>query len=168
MPQPARRTRWLDDSEQVSWRNFIHAVNHLTIALEADLAPHGLTNGDYAVLVLLSEADDERMRMCDLAAELQLSPSGLTRRLDGLVRHGWVERASCANDRRVTYAHLTTKGRKKMEAAAPDHVASVRTHLLDPLGPKGVDQLGTLFAKVRAHQLADGADDAADDARRAG
>jgi DNA-binding MarR family transcriptional regulator len=108
------------------------------------------------------------MRMCDLAAELQLSPSGLTRRLDGLVRHGWVERASCDSDRRVTYAHLTTRGRKKMVAAAPDHVASVRAHLLDPLGPKGVDQLGTLFAKVRAHQLAAGADDADDGSRRAG
>lgn len=160
MPNPARDTRWLDDAEQVSWRHFIHAINHLTIALEADLAPHGLTNGDYAVLVLLSEADGERMRMCDLAAELQLSPSGLTRRLDGLVTHGWVERASCDSDRRVTYAHLTAKGRTKMQAAAPDHVASVRAHLLDPLGPKGVDQLGTLFGKVRAHQLAAGDTDA--------
>lgn len=168
MPNPARDTRWLDDAEQASWRNFIHAVNHLTIALEADLAPHGLTNGDYAVLVLLSEADGERMRMCDLATELQLSPSGLTRRLDGLVRQGWVERASCDSDRRVTYAHLTAKGRKTMELAAPDHVASVRTHLLDPLGPKGVDQLGALFARIRAHQTATGHTVVTTGARRAG
>ena len=48
--------------------------------------------GDYQVLVYLSEADDHAMRMCDLAARLQLSPSGLTRRLDGLVRGGLVER----------------------------------------------------------------------------
>lgn len=168
MPNPTRDTRWLDDAEQASWRNFIHSVNHLMAALETDLAPHGLTNGDYAVLVLLSEADDERMRMCDLATELQLSPSGLTRRLDGLVRHGWVERASCSSDRRVTYAHLTAKGRKKMEVAAPDHVASVRAHLLDPLGAKGVEQLGALFARVRAHQAtADHATPSAS-ARRAG
>lgn len=169
MAQPTRDPRWLDDSEQVSWRNFIHSVNHLMIALESDLTPHGLTNGDYAVLVLLSEAPDERMRMCDLASELQLSPSGLTRRLDGLVRQGWVERASCSSDRRVTYAHLTPKGRTKMDAAAPDHVASVRAHLLDPLGAKGVAQLGTLFARVRSHQTAD--DHPAHDAtatRRAG
>lgn len=144
--------QWLDVDEQAAWRNFIHAVNELLAAGERDLAPHGLTNGDYAVLVLLSEAPDERMRMCDLADELQLSPSGLTRRLDGLVRRGWVERTSCSSDRRVSYAHLTDDGRATMERAAPDHVASVRRHLLDPLGTEGVRRLGELFATVRQHQ----------------
>jgi DNA-binding MarR family transcriptional regulator len=152
----ARRTatRWLDDTEQASWRAFIHSVNDLMAATEADLAHHGITNGDYAVFVLLSEAPDSQLRMCDLAAELQLSPSGLTRRLDGLVRNGWVERAACAADRRVTYARLTASGRAKMQSAAPDHVDSVRRHLLDPLGPRGVEQLGVLMRRVRAHQLA--------------
>ncbi|MFZ9628645.1 MAG: MarR family winged helix-turn-helix transcriptional regulator [Ilumatobacteraceae bacterium] len=147
-------TKWLDEREQASWRAFIHAVNDLMAATETDLAHHGITNGDYAVLVLLSEAPDSQLRMCDLAAELQLSPSGLTRRLDGLVRHGWVERVACASDRRVTYARLTDSGHAKMSAAAPDHVDSVRRHLLDPLGPRGVEQLGVLMRRVRAHQLA--------------
>lgn len=150
--RPAAPVRWLDDAEQRSWRSFILAINDLMAALEADLAPHGITHGDYGLLVLLSEAPDHGMRMCDLATELQLSPSGLTRRLDGLVRNGWVERAACASDRRVTYAHLTAKGRRALDAAAPDHVESVRRHLLEPLGPRGVEQLGTLMARVRAHQ----------------
>lgn len=144
-------TEWLSDREQSAWRNFITSVHDLMAALEADLAPHGLTMGDYEVLVLLSEADGQRMRMCDLAASLQLSPSGLTRRLDGLVRHGWVERASCATDRRVAWAQLTASGHAKMQEVAPDHVASVRRHVLDPLGAKGVDQLGNLFGRVREH-----------------
>ena len=147
-------TKWLDDTEQASWRAFIHAVNDLLAATDADLAHHGINNGDYAVLVLLSEAPDSQLRMCDLAAQLQLSPSGLTRRLDGLVRSGWVERAACASDRRVSYARLTAKGHAKMSEAAPDHVDSVRRHLLDPLGPRGVQQLGTLMRRVRSHQLA--------------
>ena len=71
-----------------AWRTYAETVVDLNAALEADLAPHGLTLGDYQVLVYLSEADDHAMRMCDLAARLQLSPSGLTRRLDGLVRPG--------------------------------------------------------------------------------
>ena len=75
-----------------AWRAYAETVVDLNAALEADLAPHGLTLGDYQVLVHLSEADDHAMRMCDLAAPLQLSPSGLTRRLDGLVRMGVVER----------------------------------------------------------------------------
>ena len=144
-------TRWLTDEEQGSWRAFIATVHDLMAKLETDLVAHGLSMGDYEVLVLLSEAPDQRMRMCDLAAALQLSPSGLTRRLDGMVRQGWVERASCATDRRVAYAHLTSAGFEKMRAAAPDHVESVRRHLLDPLGQRGVTQLGELFGRVRRH-----------------
>jgi DNA-binding MarR family transcriptional regulator len=144
-------TKWLSDSEQRSWRNFIMTVHDLMAALEADLAPHGLTMGDYEVLVYLSEADENRMRMCDLAGSLQLSPSGLTRRLDGMVRNGWVERASCASDRRVMWAHLTAAGKEKMQSVAPDHVQSVRRLVLDPLGDEGVDQLGNVFGRIGDH-----------------
>lgn len=146
-------TTWLSEAEQHSWRNYILTAHDLEMALEADIAPHGLTMGDYEVLVWLSEADDNRMRMCDLAQSLQLSPSGLTRRLDGMVKNGWVERASCANDRRVMYAHLTPVGRAKMEAAAPTHVASVRRHVLEPLGAEGLAQVGELFGRIRDHLL---------------
>ena len=143
--------KWLDDSEQRAWRNFITTLPDLMAAFEADIAPHGINMGDYEVLVFLSEAEDNRMRMCDLASSLRLSPSGLTRRLDGLAKAGWVDRASCSSDRRVMYAHLTDSGRAKMNDAAPDHVTSVRQHFLEPLGPRGVQQLGTLFDKVREH-----------------
>lgn len=147
-------TRWLSDQEQHAWRNFIMSVHDLTAALEADLAPYGLTMGDYEVLVWLSEADESRMRMCDLASALQLSPSGLTRRLDGMVRNGWVERASCASDRRVMWAHLTPAGLAKMNEVAPVHVESVRSRVLDPLGAEGVQQLGDIFGRIREQLLA--------------
>lgn len=146
-------TKWLTEVEQQAWRNYILTAHDLAMALEADLAPHGLTGGDYEVLVWLSEAEENRMRMCDLAQALQLSPSGLTRRLDGMVKNGWVERASCASDRRVMYAHLTATGRAKMEEAAPTHVASVRKHVIEPLGADGLQELGQLFGKVRDHLL---------------
>ena len=141
-------TEWLSDAEQTSWRNFIMSVHDLMAALESDLAPYGLTMGDYEVLVWLSEAQESRMRMCDLAGALQLSPSGLTRRLDGMVRNGWVERASCASDRRVMWAHLTPAGLDKMNEVAPIHVTSVRRRVLDPLGPVGVEQLGEVFGRI--------------------
>jgi DNA-binding MarR family transcriptional regulator len=144
-------TQWLSDVEQTSWRNFIMSVHDLMAALESDLAPYRLTMGDYEVLVWLSEAEQSRMRMCDLAGALQLSPSGLTRRLDGMVRNGWVERASCASDRRVMWAHLTPAGLDKMNEVAPIHVDSVRRHVLDPLGPTGVAQLGEVFGLIGEH-----------------
>jgi len=140
---------WLNTRELAAWRNFVSALGPLMDSLETDLAPHGLTLGDYEVLVHLSEAPERRMRMCDLAQALRLSPSGLTRRLDGLVRHGLVERRASPTDRRVMHAHLTEPGFDLMMRAAPDHVDSVRRHLLDPLDTTQVDQLANIFAAVR-------------------
>jgi DNA-binding MarR family transcriptional regulator len=132
------------------WRAFAETNNHLLAALEDDLAPHGLTLGDYEVLVVLSEAPDNQMRMCDLAARLGLSPSGLTRRLDGLVKIGYVTRLPSTSDRRVMLASVTTKGVDALEAAVGDHVASVRHHLIDRLTPQQIDALGDIFTAVAA------------------
>ncbi len=141
--------RWLDDTEMRAWRSYIETHGDLDHAIEADLAPTGLTLGDYQVLVFLSEADDHRMRMCDLADMLQLSPSGLTRRLDGLVRRGWVERQGSADDRRVMLAVLTQRGLAQLVEAAPVHVDSVRARLVDLLEPAELEALGTIFGKIR-------------------
>jgi len=144
-------TTWLTPSEMKAWRNFIESVNTMTAAMETDLVPFGLTMGDYEVLVRLSEADDRRMRMCDLATALQLSPSGLTRRLDGLVSEGFVERVANPADRRVMFAALTSKGQAKLAEAAPDHVASVRNRFFKGLTRDQIGELGTIFETVLAN-----------------
>lgn len=98
---------------------------------------HGLSLGDYDVLVHLSEADGGSLRMSELAERLLLSRSGLTRRIDGLVRAGWVERKACPNDGRGSLAVLTNAGLMRLEEAAPTHVQGVRRYLIDPLGETG-------------------------------
>jgi len=132
-----------------AWRSYIETQNDLQMAIEADLVPTGLTLGDYQVLVFLSEAEDHRMRMCDLAGVLQLSPSGLTRRLDGLVSQGWVERVGSDLDRRVMLAVLTDEGFDKLVAAAPIHVDSVRRRLVDLLDREELAALAGIFRKLR-------------------
>lgn len=89
------------------------------------------------------------MRMCDLATMLHLSPSGLTRRLDGLVKSGFVSREPNPRDRREMLAVLTTSGYRKLENAAPAHVESVRTYVLDHLTAKQIEQLGDIFASLK-------------------
>lgn len=132
-----------------AWRAFIETIHDLTHALETDLSTHGLTLGDYQVLVYLSEADGQTMRMCDLAARLQLSPSGLTRRLDGLVRGGDVARSPSVADRRVMLARLTETGRRHLEEAAPTHVRSVRRHVFDRIDRADVAAMARVFGAVR-------------------
>lgn len=143
-------TDWLDDEEMRAWRGLVEVFLDLDASLEAELLErHGLSMGDYGVLVNLSEAPGERMRMCDLAARLHLSPSGLTRRLDGLVRRGVVAREPSAEDRRVTLAVLTPAGRQLLERAAPDHVADVRSHMLDHLTRTQIRDLGRMMESLR-------------------
>jgi DNA-binding MarR family transcriptional regulator len=141
---------WLDDEEMRAWRGLVEVFADVQAALEAELFEgFGISEGDYGVLVNLSEAPDRRLRMCDLAEQLHLSPSGLTRRLDGLVREGLVTREPGAQDRRVTLAVLTDAGFAKLQAAAPTHVDGVRRHFIGNLSRTQIRQLGAAFDAVR-------------------
>jgi DNA-binding MarR family transcriptional regulator len=111
-------------------------------------ASQGMSVSDYGVLVQLSEAEGGRMRMSELADRLLLSPSGLTRRLDGLVRSGLVDRARCPTDRRGAFAVLTEAGKSRLEEAAPDHVEQVRRHFIKRLSRQQLQTLVDVLNKV--------------------
>ncbi len=143
-------TQWLTPSEMSAWRAFIQVTGNLSAALERDLAVLGSTLGDYQVLVYLSEAPGDSMRMCDLADALQLSPSGLTRRLDGLVKAGLVVRNPSASDGRVMMAVLTSEGRGQLTAMAPGHVDSVRRRIFDHLDDAQVSAMESIFLAIAA------------------
>ena len=89
------------------------------------IADHGLTINDYEVLFRLSRAPERQMRRVDLAEQVLLTASGITRLLDGLERSGFVERGACASDRRVVYAVLTDAGLANLEEATTSHFAQI-------------------------------------------
>jgi len=114
------------------WVALLRAHASSTRRFNAQLvAEHGLTLNDYEVLLHLSHADGKRLRRVDLAERILLTPSGITRLLEGLERGGYVERASCASDARVTYAQLTDDGEAKLREAADAHVAGIREYFRD-------------------------------------
>jgi len=141
-------TNLLSPREMEAWRTYIETYSDLINALEHDLAEQGMTLGDYQVLVYLSEAEGRAMRMCDLADMLQLSPSGLTRRLDGLVKAGLVVREGSTEDRRVMMAKLTDDGLAELQRTAPHHVASVRRHIFDHLDDVQIDAMASIFRSI--------------------
>ena len=141
---------WLSDSEQAVWRALLCAEARLNDRLDRELrAAHGLSMAEYGVLVNLSEGPADGIRMSDLADRLLLSRSGLTRRIDSMVKAGLVSRRSCPVDGRGLMAQLTSAGRRRLEEAAPTHVAGVRRYLIDVMA----DQLGALaegLARIEA------------------
>jgi DNA-binding MarR family transcriptional regulator len=129
--------------------NLLGAHATLTRDLNAALvASHGLTINDYGCLLLLSRAGDEGMRRIDLANELQLSPSGITRLLDRLEDQGLVGKGACKEDARVSYAILTDEGQTKITEAWPEHVEEVERRVAAVLTEEEIQTLGELLGRL--------------------
>jgi DNA-binding MarR family transcriptional regulator len=132
-----------------AWNRFLRAHATTSRLLNAQLQKqHGLTINDYEALQVLACAEGRRMRRVDLARRLVLTPSGVTRLLEGLESAGLVERAACASDLRVTYAQLTDSGAAKLREASCGHEGSIRTLMEEHLSPAEIEQLANVLAKV--------------------
>ncbi len=145
-------TRWLSEGEQQSWRAWLDMSRLLPDRLSRDLnSEHGLSIADYEILVQLSENLDRRIRMSELADRTLSSRSRLTHQCDRLTKRGLMSREPCADDGRGSWAVLTQEGWEKIVTAAPDHVESVREHLVDLLTTSEFEELGRLSRKVSEH-----------------
>ncbi len=144
MSQP----KWLTPAEMLALRGFITTSTDLVNLIAKDLAPYGLDGGDYQLLAMLSEAPDQKLKMCDLADRLRLSRSGLTRRIDGVLKAKYVSQVRDNQDGRVVFAHLTKKGFDLIKKVAPYHLESVRSRMIDLLSPTEIRAFGSGFEKI--------------------
>ena len=139
----------LTEPELRAWRGLLRTHAVLVKRLDADLeAAHGLPLTSYEVLLHLADAEDARMRMCDVADLVHLSRSGLTRLVDRLERDGLVERVSCPSDARGAFARLTEEGRTRLEAASATHLAGVREHFLAHVSREELEQLAGVWERI--------------------
>jgi DNA-binding MarR family transcriptional regulator len=131
------------------WTRLLRAHAALTRELSARLeAEHGLTLSDFDVLVQLYYAPDHALRRVDIARQVLLTASGITRLLDRLERAGFVTKRNCETDARVTYAVLTDEGLAKFEAARASHVADLEELFGSPLSEAERRRLDDLLAKL--------------------
>lgn len=141
---------WLDADEQIAWRATIEAFSRLRERLDDDLREFGITLDDYEILVFLSESDDRRARMTDLARRLLTSKSRLTYRVDRLEKAGLVCREACPTDGRGIHARLTDEGFSLLERAARVHVTGVRDHLVAHFDRADFLEMGRWLSDVAA------------------
>jgi MarR family 2-MHQ and catechol resistance regulon transcriptional repressor len=109
---------------------------------------HGLTLNEYEVLFLLARAPENRMRRIDLAAEVRLSPSGVTRMLERLEKTDLVTKAKGEADARITYAVLTDAGMSKLRACERDHFVAVERMLGEHLADDELASLAELLGRL--------------------
>ena len=149
-------TPWLTPDEQRLWRAWLATGSALSAALHRDLqADAGLSLPDFDVLVRLTESEDGRIRVSDLARGLGWERSRLSHHVTRMERRGLVARDDCVDDGRGAYVVVTARGRSAIEAAAPHHVRTVRRLFVDVLTPEEVAALTPALERVLA-RLADG------------
>lgn len=133
---------WLSSDELAAWVRVVALLELIPGVLDSQLRRDAeLTNFEYYVLAMLSEATQRTLRMTTLAAQTNATLprlSHVVRRLEG---RGLVERLPCPEDGRATNARLTEDGWRKVRQAAPGHVANVRRHIIDALTIEQLSQL---------------------------
>lgn len=135
-------TNWLTRDELAAWVRLAAVLELLPGVLDSQLRRDaGLTNFDYYVLAMLSDAPDRTLRMTELAAQTNATLPRLSHVVKRLEDRGLVERLPCPEDGRATNARLSDDGWRKLRDSAPGHVATVREHVIDALTPEQVSQL---------------------------
>jgi DNA-binding MarR family transcriptional regulator len=135
--------------ELEAWRGYLLSHAAISRTLDADLvALHGLTARDYEVLLFLAQEDGRRLAMSALAERTMLTRSGITRLIDGLTKAGLIERVSCPEDLRVSYAQLTDEGYQRLREASRTHIAGVHAAFLDHFSDEEVETLAELLGRL--------------------
>lgn len=124
----------LTDIELRAWQALLHAHHDVVQALDRELRDeHGITFGEYDVLLRLGRTRERALRMSDLAERVLLSPSGVTRLVDRLTARGLLERRTDPHDGRASLASLTTDGSRVLRRAASTHLRGIREHFTSRL-----------------------------------
>ena len=141
---------WLDDREQRAWRSLVAMQEGLSEFIDRQLRSRcGLSTADYRALAHLSEASEGRLRSFELAHLLRWEKSRLSQHLGRMQTRGLVSRERCIDDRRGAVVAITSRGRELIEAAAPQHVADIRSVIIDHLSAPELATLTAISDKVR-------------------
>ncbi len=132
-----------------AWRTFVEMQEVLRGRLEQQLQrTSNLSNADYSILVVLSEAPDRRARVYELGETLGWEKSRLHHQLTRMAARGLVRRVPVKDAPRAMYAVLTDVGLQAITDAAPAHAAEVKRLLLDRLTDQQLEQLSTISHRV--------------------
>ena len=132
-----------------AWVRLLRAHAGMTRDFNAELqARHGLTVTDFEALSRLDESPTRSLRRVDLADKLRLTPSGVTRLLDGLQGAGLVCKESCSTDARVSYARITDAGRERLGAAAATHLEALEALFGERFSPTELSSLSELLGRL--------------------
>ncbi|MBI4544438.1 MAG: MarR family transcriptional regulator [Gemmatimonadetes bacterium] len=101
------------------WVVLSRAQGAVAAHARADVARHGLTLAEFAVLEALYHKGP--MFLSEVQQKILVSSGGITYVVDRLEAKGLVERRRCEHDRRAYYAALTARGEALVGQIFPEH-----------------------------------------------
>jgi DNA-binding MarR family transcriptional regulator len=124
------------DPRLATWRLMLLTFARLSRRLDDELrSEHDLSLPEYEALLRIAESPNGRLRMSQLASEVELSKSGVTRLIDRLVDDGFVQRCQCSHDARGAEAVLTPDGQERLRAALGTYLRGLDRLLVEPIDP---------------------------------
>lgn len=138
-----------DDERITAFGLFAEVYTGLVARFSAQLADYGLSLVEFEVLVRLARSPDRRLRMTELASQVALTTSGITRVVDRVEREGLVRRNACRDDRRGLWAVLTDAGTERLDAALPGHLELIETHFTGRFDPADLAALVDRLREIR-------------------
>lgn len=139
-------------AELHAWRTFIETADELRTLLGARLqSESGLSSGDYAVLLALSETAGHQVRSSELATQVGWERSRLSHHLGRMEARGLIRRDDCATDSRGAEIVLTDAGAAAFRRANGPHLHAIREVFVDALTPEQVIAAGEIAEALRAH-----------------
>jgi len=141
----------LDDDRLTAVGLFFETAAGLEHALGRHLDGYGLPRVWLEVLVRVGRSPGGQLRMSDLAAQVALSPSGLTRAVDKIEEAGLVARVSCPSDRRGAFVQLTEASRERLDTIIPAHLTHLEESFTGLLSPTELARFTATLRKLRDH-----------------
>lgn len=108
---------------------------------------HGVGLSEYLVLHQLSIAPGQKMRRVDLAEQVGLSPSGITRLINPMMKIGLIDKEVNPRDARVSLVTLSISGKRVYEEASTSFRFASKT-LFESLNSKQQDTFSELVKVV--------------------
>jgi DNA-binding MarR family transcriptional regulator len=145
----------LDEAGLRAWEAFVFAHAAAVGRIERDLAADGhISLTWYDVLAALSDAPDHRLRLHELAQEVVLSRSGLTRLLDRMETAGLIRREPAPGDRRGAFAVMTEAGEAALLRAWPSYARGIARYFSEHLSDEEKQTIAQALRHVRTRALA--------------
>lgn len=153
MSETGKRARQSPTAAELAvWREYVETAEALRQALTSGLqSTSGISPGDYAVLLALSEADDHRLRSSLLAEQIGWQRSRLSHHIGRMENRGLIRRHRSGNDSRGAEVELTDEGARTFRSSSAPHLRLVHQLFIEALTPEELEAAGVVAASLRRH-----------------